>query len=156
MSKNADWSRRDWFRLKKSRDGQMLTPLAQQSNSSSETEVPSPTMKSIEHPPNHDGMDLSELPPMREATLTSEQVADLFLDVAELATDVMLMQLTLAGRAAASRVSTSAQLQAARESLLDGNLPRLQLRYRWNDAQWIDTLKQVPEGFHLVRIAHAR
>ena len=141
-------TRRDWFRLRK------LHPPPTRSQ---ETTVGDDTigLASIEHPPNYDGMDLSQLPPMREAILTPQQVQDLFADIAEVATDVLLMQRSSsASRATASKAETSQSLMIARNALLAKDLPRIQIRYRWQDRLWIDTLELKPEGYRIVRIAH--
>ena len=112
-------------------------------------------LKPIAHPPNHDGLDLSELPPMREATLSVEEVNTLFDDIAQLGADVLLMQRTKGvQRADASKADTKTKLGLAKSSLLSGEIQRLQIRYRWQDQQWIDTLKRETDGFHIVRIAH--
>jgi hypothetical protein len=112
-------------------------------------------LKPIQQPPNHDGMDLSKLPPMREAILSNEQVIQLLDDIQQLGTDVLLMQRpTSAKRADASKVESSQQLAIARTALLCGEIPRVQIRYRWQNQQWIDTLKSTEDGYHIVRIAH--
>jgi hypothetical protein len=140
-------SRRDWFRLRIPHQNRLL--------SDSEATSGSESLKPIVHPPNHDGMDLSDLPPMREAILAADQVNELFDDIEKLTTDVLLMQRTHGSpRANASRADTSSQLGFAKSSLLSGQLQRLQVRYRWKDSLWIDTLTAQGDGYRLVRIAH--
>ncbi len=153
-------TRRDWFRLRVPHQNKMLDEksVEPQSNKNPEKVIPNSSagLKPIEHPPNHDGLDLSELPPMREATLSVDQVTALFNDIAQLGTDVLLMQRsTGTQRADATKVDTKTQLETAKSSLLSGKIPRLQVRYRWQDQQWIDTLKRETDGFHIVRIAHS-
>ena len=144
-SKNL--TRRDWFRLRIPHQNQMLS----ETSSESETE----TLTPIEHPPNHDGLDLSKLPPMREATLSKEQVMALFSDIENLATDILLMQRSTGEtRASASKADTASKLDLAKTALLSGSVQRVQVRYRWQDSLWIDTLKTELDGFHIVRIAH--
>ena len=112
-------------------------------------------LSEVAHPPNHDGMDLSELPPMREALLSAEQVAELFSDIEQLGTEIMLMQRS--SRAARANVATAdaaANLQIAKTSLLSAAIARIQIRYRWQDTHWIDTLEVKPDGYRIVRIAH--
>lgn len=153
---NQKLSRRDWFRLRVPHQNQMLDEqVALQENQVVSKTIDSSGLKPIEHPPNHDGLDLSELPPMREATLSVEQVTALFDDIAALGTDVLLMQRTAgARRAETSKADTKTKLEAAKLSLLSGQIPRLQIRYRWQDQNWIDTLKRDTDGFHVVRIVH--
>ena len=134
-------SRRDWFRLHL--PGGAARPACDRDPAVGEEAC---GLQSIEHPPNHDGMDLDELPPMREAVLGRDQVHELFADVEAHATEVLLMQRRGA--------PTSQSLSVARSALLGGDLPRIQIRYRWQGSLWIDTLESRPDGYRLVRIAH--
>ena len=117
-------------------------------------------LQAIAHPVNHDGMDLAELPPIREALLTEEQVRQLFSDIESLASDILLMQRSAraqratASRATASKATTAEQLRTAQNSLLSGNVPRVQIRYCWQEASWIDTLEARDNDVRLVRISH--
>ena len=140
-------SHREWFRLRAPHQNQMLGD----SSAVNETE----TLTPIDHPPNHDGMDPALLPPMREATISSEQLKSLFADISQLASDVMLMQrATSSRRATVSDAVAAKNLEHAQAALLSGSVQRVQIRYRWGNSLWIDTLKSEPGGFHLVRIAH--
>ena len=159
MTDSPKISRRDWFRLRVPHQNQMLdkrdTGPAKTEDSSNAISETATGLMPIEHPPNHDGLDLSALPPMREATLSKEQVITLFSDIEQLATDILLMQrMTGAQRADASKADSSTKLELAKSALLSGLVPRMQIRYRWQDQQWIDTLKRQDDGFHIVRIAH--
>jgi len=147
MSESKNISRRDWFRLKVKRENRTLgnEPAQKQTD----------TLQPIEHPPNHDGLDLNELPPMRQADLSQEQVEALFGDIGGLATDVQLMQrATKSSRATAQNADTTKQLELAKTALLTGHVPRVQIRYRWKDSLWIDTLAAEQGSFKLIRIAH--
>lgn len=62
MSESPKLSRREWFRLGQPHQNVLLEDGAQ----TTQQEV----LKPVEHPPNHDGMNLAELPPMREALLS--------------------------------------------------------------------------------------
>jgi len=128
-------SRRDWFRLRK--------PQAKTQPQLGEQPA---ALTPSEEPVNHGGVDLSSLPPMHEATLDDAEVAALFADLEQHASEVRLMV-----RAATDQ---SAQLGAAQEQLLSGKVKKLQVRYQWQHAQWIDTLERTPKGFRLVRIQH--
>lgn len=148
MNDSKKVSRRDWFRLRIPRENQMLSSVEDKPKTGD-------TLRPVELPPNHDGMDLSQLPPMREANLTQEQVNALFQDIESLATDIQLMQRARqSNRASAANVSSKEQLQLAHSALLSGSVPRIQIRYRWQDSLWIDTLSSSGGEFELVRIAH--
>jgi hypothetical protein len=150
-------SRRDWFRLRKPHQNQLLgTQRIATSNSSSQPVLPSP-LKSIEHPVNHDGMDLSQLPPMSEAELVAQQVDDLIADIRQLGKHVTLMYRGISELYSGELIGSALdQLLAARSELLSGRLSRIQVRYHWDGYLWIDTLESRNEGFRLVRIRHQR
>lgn len=150
MNESAKMSRRDWFRLRRP-DKDHGENLATEKSSA----LSSSGLKPIAHPPNHDGLDLTELPPMREAILSREQVADLFSDVGKLATDVLLMRRgSDSMRATVTKANTEEQLELAKAALLSGAVSRVQVRYSWQASQWIDTLQVQDGGYRLVRIMH--
>lgn len=152
MNDQQKISRRDWFRLRKPEaENSPETHRRTQAMGTS-----SAGLEPVPHPVNHDGMDLAELPPMREAMLSTNQVQQLFADIESLASDILLMQrASPAQRATAARATSREQLAVAQAALLSGAIPRVQLRYRWQDANWIDTLEQREGRFRLVRIMHA-
>ena len=152
MTDSNQMSRRDWFRLRPRRTE---ANAAAGRGDHSMGEKPH-GLQPVDQPVNHDGMDLSELPPMREACLSEEQVRQLFSDIDKLATDILLMQRSARSqRASVSSTATSAeQLRMAEDSLLSGSIPRVQIRYHWQDANWIDTLERRDDGVRLIRIAH--
>ena len=143
MADGNKMSRRDWFRLRPRRP-ESDTPIdVTASETSSEPPIASEHsmgeaphgLQPIAHPENHDGMNLSELPPMREALLSEDQVRQLFSDIEALASDVLLMQRSARSqRATASKATTAEQLRAAQETLLSGTVPRVQVRYHWQAA----------------------
>lgn len=145
---NVKPTRRDWFRLRILRENRMLG----EKDNSTRQDVLQPTAQ----PPNHDGMDLSQLPPLREALLNDEQIDQLFSDIGCLATEVSLMQRPVgAARANAQIANSIDQLEFAKCALLSGKMPRVQIRYRWQNALWIDTLARQVDGVRLIRIQHA-
>ncbi|MEZ6093426.1 MAG: hypothetical protein R3C03_04190 [Pirellulaceae bacterium] len=148
MNQPKKLSRRDWFRLR--------VPRTNKSLGNEETTIERDVLTPIEHPPNHDGLDLAALPPMREAVLSIEQVESLFSDISDLATDIQLMQRTRnANRATAKHANSAEQLNVAKAAMLTGSIPRMQIRYRWEESLWIDTLSAQSDGvYKLVRIAH--
>lgn len=143
---NSDLSRRDWFRLKIPRTNRTL-------GDTSTKRSDDPELAPVELPPNHHGMDLDELPPLREAILSREQLEMLFGDISSLASEVRLFQRS---RQAQARAAASSQndLMLAKEAFVSGKVPRLQIRYRWQDSHWIDTLEAREDGTRLVRILH--
>lgn len=132
-------SRRDWFRLRRPKVELM---------GSEQTSPLRPT----EQPPNHDGMDLSELPPMHEAILNESQVRSLFSDIEQYASEIRL----IARRGPTTIKEQTASLRLAADNLLGGRLNKMQIRYHWQSANWIDTLEQQPQGFRLIRIQHQK
>ena len=140
-------TRRDWFRLRVQPPNQTQTarPHAMGEH----------VLKQIDLPTNHDGMEMALLPPVREALLSASQIEALFADIAILATNVVLMQrMNGSPRATATSVSANEQLSAAQTAFLEGNVQRVQIRYRWEETAWIDTLERKANEFRLVRIAH--
>ncbi len=155
-------TRRDWFRLRKTIDesaslGSNASPLREdvRNPSASNPDLGSAsTMQPIAHPPNHDGMDLAKLPPMREAQLALDEVLALLADIEMHGTEVQLLQ---RDRSTASRrESTSSEMafQLAKQGITSGSIVRLQLRYSWQGSLWIDTLEARDASFRLVRIEH--
>ena len=136
-------SRRDWFRLRSP-----TTPPTQQPQLGAESRA---GLRSIEEPVNHGGLELTELPPMHEAILDEQQVTELFHDIERFASAVQL----IARSAADHAPDHSARLSTACKRLLSGSVQKLQVRYQWQDAHWIDTLQRQAVGFRLVRIRHA-
>ena len=156
MSDDNKMSRRDWFRLRPRHTESNDAASGGTVNVGGQSMGEAPdVLQTVAHPVNHDGMDLAELPPMREALLSEEQVRQLFSDIDSLASDILLMQRSARSqRATASKATTAEQLRTAQESLLSGNVPRVQIRYHWQEANWIDTLEARDDGVRLVRISH--
>jgi len=158
-------SRRAWFRLRapepeiEPQPTPELPPAIKPESAIERTAAVGPTavgLSEVAHPPNHDGMDLSALPPMREALLSAEQVEELFSDIEQLGTEILLMQRSSReARANVANIDTARNLQIAKTLLLSGTIARIQIRYRWQDTLWIDTLESKPDGYRIIRIAHA-
>ncbi len=159
MSDATKISRRAWFRLRPPEPPPepSSTPesLPEKARAASVGQTAA-GLSDIAHPPNHDGMDLSKLPPMREALLSAEQVSELFADIEQLGTETLLMQRSSREvRANVTSADTAKNLQLAEAALLTGVIARIQIRYRWQDTLWIDTLESKPDGYRIVRIAHS-
>lgn len=153
MADRDRMSRRDWFRLRPRRKA-----MADQADFTNQVMGKAPdALQAMAHPINHDGMDLSELPPMREALLSEVQVRQLFSDIESLGSDILLMQRSVRSqRASASTATSTEQLRTAQDALLSGTVPRVQIRYSWEETNWIDTLELRDDGVRLVRIAHCK
>lgn len=148
-------SRRDWFRLDRSRS----TPSETTSDEASprpESEArlgdkPSSGMTPVSEPVNHGGINLSDLPPMREAILGVAEVEALFADLKEYASNV---QLIARSRNTGAGGDHSPRLAEACERLVSGDVRKMQVRYEWQDVRWIDTFEIQDAGIRLVRIQH--
>ena len=138
----------DWFRLKH----RIIDSRVNEDRNSAQTPTNSPAQsRPVAKPVNHDGMDLNDLPPLREAVLAEAQLAELFDDIIAFGTDVRLQI-----DKPSDNVSLREQMEAARLLLQDGQVKRLQIRYSWQKSFWIDTLDRVENGFRLIRIMHNR
>lgn len=95
------------------------------------------------------------LPPVYEAVLDGEGLDRLFADLAR---DVVSVEVTVRARARdlVPEGQAPVGLPEARTLLASEAPPALQLRYRFGDEVWLDTLLPVPAGVRLVRIALPR
>lgn len=141
--RNSLPSRRDWFRLRLPNQDRWLGV------STPEDDNRPAGLQVLELPPNHDGMDLEDLPPLREALLTAEQVASLFDDIEACASDICLFQ-----RRNQDTETNATKLDLVREPFLRHDVKKLQIRYQWRGSRWIDTLEQKGSLTRLVRISH--
>lgn len=163
-------SRRDWFRLRL-RNGETQA-VSECRQVDSEIPVLDPSLNGsyfqkvplapMPAPPNHTGLDLSQLPPVSEAILDSQELDSLLDDIGQLTTHVSLKHRGLGDRLppqsqpqAPNELDVQGQLELARNGLKSGVLQRLQIRYTWQDASWIDTLETKSPGYRIVRIRHA-
>ena len=148
-------SRRDWFRLRLSPSNTSLSP-SEQNDSAEGIPSRSTPLAPVPEPPNHDGMDLSQLPPMREALLEASQLDELASDIQTYGQQIQLLHRGLAdSKPNQTPMPSSEQISWAIRCLQNGQIQRLQIRYRWNHALWIDTLENKAGAFRLVRIQHA-
>lgn len=89
-----------------------------------------------------------EIPEVRQAVIQSGELLDLFRDV-ELLCE--LESLRLRGRSDEDeRTLTFEEARALVHSGLPG---AIQIRYRYEESDWIDTLTPQADGYHLTRIA---
>lgn len=100
--------------------------------------------ESLRRPDDSFGPKPDELPPLTQALLTAGEVDRLFDDIAQHATDVALVTQTSRG--------SHDLLQVAKRQLMDGTIQRVQLRYVWDGASWIDTLDHRSNRIKLVRM----
>jgi hypothetical protein len=143
-------SRRDWLglRLAENATSRQVKELK------SQPQLAERGLTRIAAPPNLDNLEQSQLPPLYEAILTSGQIEALFSDIQQLATDVTFVRQMSVRNQAATSTESAAQLSTVKHLLLTGQLARLQIRYRWQNETWIDTLERRGVDFRLVRIAH--
>jgi hypothetical protein len=108
------------------------------------TAAPAPTEPSTEAP--------LELPPLHTTTLDAAQVEQLLDDI-EACTELVEI---LPKYAAQGHVpdAASVSLAEARTLLATRTVRGLQLRYRYDGADWWDTLIMAVEGYRVVRIRH--
>ena len=92
------------------------------------------------------------MPEMCDATLSAEDVANLFNDLAA-CTKILAVQEKGAEHSYAA--PGPAQLESARNRMLGGDVRGLQIRYVYQSREWTDTLMRLPDGIRLVRCQHA-
>lgn len=92
-----------------------------------------------------------QMPEMCEGIFDESGVRQLFRDV-ETCTDLLAV---IPKRAPRERVGEAEiTLQEGQTLLLRGELRAVQLRYRYQRAEWWDTLMPVKEGYKLLRVRH--
>jgi hypothetical protein len=92
------------------------------------------------------------LPALQQTLLDPPTLAALFRDLAA-CTQIAAVLPKFAGQSAHAHTgSATITLDAAREGLADGTLRGAQIRYRYQDQVWCDTLMARPDGIRLVRI----
>jgi hypothetical protein len=99
-------------------------------------------MQDAEHQP---------LPPMSDALLTDEQLASLFRDYRQCAESLRLLVKPGPGFVPAG---PEPSLDEVETLLRERRIRGLQVRYRYDDLQWFDTLMVQPSGVRLIRISH--
>jgi len=95
--------------------------------------------------------DTPQLADLHEALLDAPTLDRLFDDIAA-ATE--LLEVTIKGGRLQRAGDAPVQLEAARALLASGAARGVQIRYRFEGAEWWDTLLTVSEGVRLVRIRH--
>ena len=91
------------------------------------------------------------LPELCEAGLDAGILAQLFDDIAG-CTEVLAVLPKFADRRKVAEQSVS--LSEGRALLASGEARAIQIRYRYEGAEWWDTLMNTPQGTRLVRIRH--
>jgi hypothetical protein len=87
-------------------------------------------------------------PPMCDANLDAATLDRLFADLAG-CTEVLGVVLKTGARAMVAPRSVG--LDEARQAFLSGQARAVQVRYRYDAKEWIDTLLHAPAGVRLVR-----
>lgn len=88
------------------------------------------------------------VPPMWQAGLDAAALEQLFADLIASAEVLSVQGKVGAGRYASDEPLTPA---SARERLARGEITGVQLRYRYDGQEWVDTLLRVADAFRLVR-----
>lgn len=97
--------------------------------------------------------DEPKLPDLNEAVLDAATLEQLFRDL-EACVQITEIIPKLAERRMVTDQTSKLTLAQARELLLSGKARGIQIRYRYEGADWWDTLMQTPQGVRLVRIRH--
>ncbi|MHC4430180.1 MAG: hypothetical protein ACYS0D_16515 [Planctomycetota bacterium] len=93
-----------------------------------------------------------ETPALHEAVLSAEEVRQLFADLTEHAE---LIEIGLKGETRTHQEPAEGLGLAEALAVVEQRAARgVQIRYRYQGAQWWDTLMIQPEGVRLVRIRH--
>lgn len=92
------------------------------------------------------------LPPLHIADIDGETVRELFLDVESLGEHLEIV-IKHSSEGHVDRGPCTSLTDAITQLLL-GTALGVQLRYRFQGADWWDTLMRTAEGFRLVRIQH--
>jgi hypothetical protein len=90
------------------------------------------------------------LPELRQALLSPEEVRALAADLLACTQLGEVLEKTRDR----SHADGQPSLSAAIERLLDGRVTGMQVRYRYQDQEWTDTLMAASGGFRLVRCQH--
>jgi hypothetical protein len=93
------------------------------------------------------GQDL-DMPALRVADLDEAGIDDLFMDLSAAGE---LFEVVVKASSRARCASTACSLDAAREALRSEDVLAVQVRYRFEDRAWCDTLMRSAGGARLVR-----
>lgn len=93
------------------------------------------------------------LPPLQRAVLGASELEDLFFDL-EAAAE--LLGVTVKPSATGHALPGAPSLAEAHDLLVARQVAGVQIRYRYQDAEWWDTLLLDPGGVQLIRVQHSR
>ena len=91
-----------------------------------------------------------ELPDLRQAMIEQSDVDDLFRDLS-----LLCEVLDVRSRGGRDQEESTVSLEAARNILRETDGVAIQLRYVYDERDWIDTLVRVGNGVQLTRLAHS-
>lgn len=101
-----------------------------------------------------DSPETLRLPPLQQTVLDPATLEALFRDL-QACTQVVAVQPKLPGPPRMSAGLPPLSLETARAGLADGSLAGAQIRYRYENGTWCDTLIRRPDGIRLVRICES-
>ena len=93
--------------------------------------------------------EIPNLPDVQESVVDAATIDRLFFDLSQLA-EIVDVKIKAAKEAYASAAAPT--LTAARAALAARHALGVQLRYRYQGVEWIDTLFAVADGFRIVRM----
>lgn len=91
------------------------------------------------------------VPLMVEGTVDAATLQQLFTD---LTTAAVILAVKEKGGPASYALAGEHDLETARRRLLAGEARAIQLRYRFAEHEWTDTILAIPGGFRVVRCRH--
>ncbi|HYG22982.1 MAG TPA: hypothetical protein VEH04_09385 [Verrucomicrobiae bacterium] len=98
-----------------------------------------------------DDLEAPKLAELQESILDSATLNDLFRDLRVCTEVIEVIPRASRHQMVAERTLT---LEEAKEKILSGAINGLQIRYRYEGAEWWDTLLRLPQGVRIVRIRH--
>jgi hypothetical protein len=86
---------------------------------------------------------------VQESVVDAATIEQLFFDLSQLA---QVVEVRIKATKQAYATEAAPTLDAARAALTHGDALGVQLRYRYQGVEWIDTLFAVSGGFRIVRV----
>jgi len=93
-----------------------------------------------------------DLPLLYDAVLDVNALEELFDDLAG-CTELVSVMVKGVGRPMAKAATLT--IEESRRLLMEAGISAVQVRYRFNDCEWCDTIMKQQSGYRLVRMRHA-